>query len=353
MTIYAPAEDDGGAGVAVSAEQFESFMNGLKLGADNGAMVIAVSGGPDSMALVRLTQEWATAREIQVYALTVDHRLREEAADEATLVSTWLDALDVPHHTLVWREGETVKHLTRSSQAAAREGRFDLMSRWCADHNVKTLMTAHHADDQAETFLMRLIRGSGVDGLAAMSGKSKRGTVTLLRPLLEVTKADLVATCERFNQPWVHDPSNDSDSYGRTRIRKIMSALETEGLHRDRLLKTVAHMQRAQAAIDSMVDTLMADAFTDEEAGAVTLNVCMLCDAPEEIALRSLARCLKSVSGATYAPRFDSLERVFKDLKTSLEGSHEANAWTDRTLHGCQLRLANGVLRVSEELQKR
>lgn len=315
---------------------------------DTEAMAIAVSGGPDSMALCRLVQEWARPRRMKVVGLTVDHRLRDAAAQEAAKVSGWLKAIGVPHETLVWCDGETVKHLDRSPQAAARDGRFELMTTWCRQNNVTCLLTAHHADDQAETFLMRLIRGSGVDGLAAMSGDSHRGGVRVVRPLLSVSKADLISTCMRFTQSWVHDPSNDNDSYARTRIRKIMAALETEGLHRDRLLKTVSHMQRAQTAIESAVTDLKMAATSDEGDG-ITVDVAKLCRAPDEVALRCLAWCLKTVSGAPYAPRFDSLERVFLDLKATPDEVR----WSDRTLHGCQLRLAEGRLKVTQEGERR
>lgn len=344
--------EDAATGRAVTEQDFATLMAEFGLEPHTKAMAVAVSGGPDSMALCRLVQEWAEPRSLKVIGLTVDHRLRDEAADEAAKVSGWLDTIRVPHETLVWQDGATVKHLDRSSQAAARDARFDLMTAWCRENNVTCLLTAHHADDQAETFLMRLIRGSGVDGLAAMAGESKRGEVRVLRPLLTVTKADLISTCTRFNQSWVRDPSNDSDSYARTRVRKVMAALETEGLQRDRLLKTVTHMQRAQAAIESAVKDLRADA-TREDGAGITVDVALLCTAPDEVALRCLAWCLKAVSGASYAPRFDSLERVYICLKSTSDVTSKAERWTDRTLHGCQLRLVNGCLSVTQEGQRR
>lgn len=352
MTTSARELKGSGDGTTVTADQFADFMAAFSLEPDTRAIAVAVSGGPDSMALARMVQVWAIPRDIKVFALTVDHRLRDEAAAEASQVSSWLEGLDVQHETLVWQEGETVKHLDRSPQSAARDGRSDLMTQWCEMHGVDVLMTAHHADDQAETFLMRLIRGSGVDGLAAMSSETERGPIRLLRPLLGVPKADLIATCDAFDQPWVHDPSNDSESYARTRIRKIIAALESEGLHRDRLLKTVGHMQRARAAIDSAVTDLLKNAVVEGEGNALRLDIHAFLAAPDEVALRCLAGCLKSVSGATYAPRFDSLDRVFTDLKSGSDNSPEANAWTDRTLHGCQLRWVDDHLIVSKEGQR-
>lgn len=343
MTLT-PLEDEP-PGTAVTAHQFDAEIERLELAAGASAVAIAVSGGPDSMALCRLAQHWAAHRDIRVFALTVDHRLRVEAAGEARQVASWLTPLGIQHEILAWQGGETIKHLDRSPQAAAREARFDLMVRWCQEHQVPYLMTAHHADDQAETFLMRLVRGSGVEGLGAMAAKSKRGSIEVLRPLLAVTKADLVATCEAFDQPWVQDPSNIDDAYTRTRIRKLMLALKGEGLSRDRLLKTVTHMQRAQAAIDFAVQDLTLRAKQETADGSLAFDAQVLLNAPDEVTLRCLTDSLKTVSGASYPPRFASLERVFKDLK--------ASHWTDRTLHGCQLRLVESTLIVSKEAQNR
>lgn len=343
--MAAPDIENGVTGAAIAADQFAMFMDAFALQRDTKAVAVAVSGGPDSMALVRLVHDWAGPRNTKVFALTVDHRLRSESAAEAFKVGEWLTQLDIPHETLIWQDGETVKHLDRSPQAAARDGRFELMEQWCESQDINVLMTAHHADDQAETFLMRLIRGSGVDGLAAMSADTTRGSMRVLRPLLGVTKADLIATCEVYDQSWVHDPSNDSDSYARTRVRKIMAALESEGLDRDRLLKTVTHMQRAQSAIDSAVSDLFEKAVREGDGNALALDIQFLCAAPDEVALRCLARCLKRVSGSTYAPRFESLDRVYGDLKPR----SSSNPWTDRTLHGCQLRKVSDHLTIAPE----
>jgi tRNA(Ile)-lysidine synthase len=315
---------------------FGSFVPGEKIG-------VAVSGGPDSMALCRLTCDWAKERDLLPVGLTVDHRLRPQAAIEAEQVRKWLEGFGMQHETLAWDKGEFVKHLDRSPQAAARDARFSLLCQWCKDNDATALMTAHHADDQAETFLYRLIRGSGVDGLAAMAAEKLRNEVRLLRPLLGVTKADLIATCAAFDQRWVVDPSNAEEAFARVRLRKIMAALEEEGLHRDRLLKTVAHMQRAKVAIDRAVDELMHRVCNRLDSGQLEIDILALRDAPEEVALRFLTRCLMDISGAVYPPRFDSLIGVYRGIGT--------DTWSDRTLHGCQLRKIGPRLVISLELR--
>ncbi|NKB46115.1 MAG: tRNA lysidine(34) synthetase TilS [Alphaproteobacteria bacterium] len=221
-------------GASVSSEIFADLMEAFRPFVAGERFAVAVSGGPDSMALCRLMKEWVDARGLRVVGVTVDHRLREEGQSEAQQVSRWLSKFEMEHETLAWEHGETIKTLDRSPQAAARDARFDLLCGWCRENSISALMTAHHADDQAETFLYRLVRGSGVDGLAAIAPDTKRNGVRVLRPVLTIPKADLIATCDAYGQAWVNDPSNGDDAFARVRLRRIMAALEQEGLDRDR-----------------------------------------------------------------------------------------------------------------------
>lgn len=344
MPVVDNDHGDSLSGKPITADAFVDLMIGFGPFSTEDSIAIAVSGGPDSMALCRLMYEWAKEHGVTTYALTVDHQLRDAARIEALSVKGWLERVGMPHEVLKWDAGASVKHLNASPQSAARDARFELMFDWCRRLGVKTLMTAHHADDQAETFLYRLIRGSGVDGLAAMSADTHRNGIRLLRPLLGVTKTDLISTCDRFNQAWVSDPSNNEDAFARVRIRKIMGALEEEGLHRDRLLKTVGHMQRAKAAIDHAVEDLMSLSSSSVAADTLDIHIGRLMDAPEEVTLRCLARCLMHVSGTIYPPRFESLIALYRALGTP--------DWTDRTLHGCQLRAKDTLLVVSIEQRK-
>jgi tRNA(Ile)-lysidine synthase len=262
-----------------------------------------------------------------VVALTVDHRLREEAAAEAAQVGAWLGARGIAHETLTWDEGASLRGAVRSPQKAARDARYRLLAQWCRARGISHLLVAHHADDQVETFLMRLARGSGVNGLAAMAPVVALYGIALMRPLLDIPKAELIAVCADAGQPWIEDPSNASTASTRVRFRKARRLLEAEGLTRARLLMTVQHMQRARAAIDHAVMALLKAACSWDDYARARLLLQPFQEAPAEIALRALERVLMAASGEDYGPRFESLERLYARFS--------AGPWRDSTLHGC------------------
>ncbi|MGE4061762.1 MAG: tRNA lysidine(34) synthetase TilS [Rhodospirillaceae bacterium] len=304
-------------------------------------LATAVSGGADSMALVLLLARWARENNATVHALTVDHALRDAAADEARQVAAWLAPLDIPHTTLRWAEGVAYRGRASSAQAVARDARYRLMMDWCMANGCSHLFVAHHADDQAETFLLRLARGSGVDGLAAMTPLVERGGIRLARPLLAVPKDRLVAYLRDIGQPWIEDPSNHDPNYGRTRLRAARTILEREGLSSGRLLATADHMRRARAALDYYVGELLARACTWDEYGVGRVDLGQFLAAPEEIGLRGLARVLMTAGGQVYRPRFERLLRLYESLRTG--------PWRDSTLHGCVLVRGGAQLTVARE----
>ncbi|MGZ6175306.1 MAG: tRNA lysidine(34) synthetase TilS [Candidatus Binataceae bacterium] len=325
---------------ALSADQLGAAMRGYAL-SPGAKVAVAVSGGADSMALALLLADWTAAKSIALTALTVDHGLRPEAAAEAKQVEAWLGSRGIAHRILTWEEGAHLRGHPRSPQKAARDARYALMTSWCAARDVSHLFLAHHADDQVETFLMRLARGSGVNGLAAMAPATALHGVVLARPLLDVPKAALVAFCRERGQTWIEDPSNLNAASTRVRFRAARRLLEAEGLTRERLLTTVKHMQRARTALEETVDALLRDACRWDEFGVAHIDVAAVQAAPDEIALRAIERVLIAASGAVYGPRFEALERVHTRL-----GSEP---WRDSTLHGCALNREGGSLVIRRE----
>ncbi|MSO98839.1 MAG: tRNA lysidine(34) synthetase TilS [Rhodospirillaceae bacterium] len=325
------------AGHPIDAEAFGKAMPSNELA----RIAVAVSGGADSMALVLLADQWARARSCQLTALTVDHHLRPESASEAKSVAQWLSARGIAHEILIWDEGEKLRHLTRSAQDAARVARLDLLTAWCRTNGYEHILLAHHADDQVETFFMRLARGSGLQGLGGMDAITRYRGVTLLRPLLSFAKSDLIATCQAFGQSWIDDPSNQNSKYTRTRFRKSRALLESEGLTRERILSTMAHLQRARVALNSHVRALHNDACVWSDFGAATLSARRFLAAPEDVSLRLLSDVLRSAGGQTYGPRFDSLQRLHAKLRNG-----QVNTVT---LHGCCIARSGDAVTVCRE----
>ena len=191
------------------------------------AIVLAVSGGPDSVALMWLAARWrrALTRGPRLIAVTVDHGLRAEAAREARDVKRLAKSLDLPHRTLRWTGAKPKTGLP----AAARAARYRLLAQAARKHGATHILTAHTRDDQAETLLMRMLRGSGIAGLAAMARESEREGVRLARPLLDISKSQLIATLNKAKIGFADDPTNRDIGFTRPRLRALMPALAEEG----------------------------------------------------------------------------------------------------------------------------
>ncbi|MCA3256105.1 tRNA lysidine(34) synthetase TilS [Bradyrhizobium sp.] len=253
---------------------------------DNGPVALAVSGGADSLALLLLAHRDLGAR---TRALTVDHGLRPESAAEAAQVAAVCAALRVPHVTLVW-EGPKPD---ANRQAAARAARYRLMGDWCAANGVGVLITAHHADDQAETLLMRLARGSGGPGLAGIREVNKvNSEVTLFRPLLGVSRKSLKMLVESAGLTPIDDPSNADPAYDRTHARALLAA--TPSLDPVRLAASAAHLQAGESALDWAVD-LAWRSRTRRDGAALVADVA---DLPAEIVRRLVVRALGEFGAA-------------------------------------------------------
>ncbi|MDR1009430.1 MAG: tRNA lysidine(34) synthetase TilS, partial [Rickettsiales bacterium] len=255
--------------------------------ADGHRFAIALSGGSDSMALALLAANWAKTRDVEVITLTVDHRLRAESAHEAKWVGTQMSARGIRHEILTYKGRLPTKNI----EAAAREYRYKLLCDWCRANAVDALLVAHNSDEQAETFLMNLSRGSGVSGLAAMSERAGIGGIPVLRPLLEFKKADLQRFLRTKHQEWIEDPMNRDERFKRVRMRGLLKRLE---LSPERIALTVENMARAKEALEFYADELLAAPLTVER----------LKSAPEDTALRALAKVLIG----KYHPRLSSLK---------------------------------------------
>ena len=303
-------------------------------------LALAVSGGPDSLALLHLAAPWAQANEIALTVLTIDHGLRAGSAIEAERVASEAARLGLPHATLRWAPPARP---ASGLQASARQARYDLLAGYCHAHGIKALLTAHHRDDQAETFLMRLARGSGLDGLAAMPVRGAWAGIAVLRPLLDVPKARLVATLEESGVSFSTDPSNSDPRFERTQLREESDALARIGLTADAIARSVGRLRRAREALEHATEVFLSAHGEAHEAGYCMLDRGALATAPEEIALRVLARVLDAVTGREEAASLAKIEALLEPL---LAESDKA-----RTIGGCRLQPSGDQLFIVREVR--
>ena len=267
------------------------------------AIGVAVSGGGDSMALLDLAETWSRVRGVAVASATVNHGLRPEAAGEAEMVAAFCASREIPHDTLRWTGWDGKGNL----QAAARAARRDLLTDWALSKGLKAVVVGHTADDQAETVLMRLARGSGVDGLAGIPDRTG-GDIPFLRPLLGFGRAELRDYLIAQGIAWVDDPSNDDEAFDRVRARKMGGILADLGLTRERLLQTAEHMRAAQKVLKAEA-LRRAEQDVTTEGGDLVLVRSLLDLAASDTEPRVLAAAIGWVGGeAVYKPRFASLK---------------------------------------------
>ncbi|MBL8587466.1 MAG: tRNA lysidine(34) synthetase TilS [Methylobacteriaceae bacterium] len=296
-------------------------------------VVLAVSGGPDSIALMRLAADWRAAGAPRLSVACVDHRLRPESTREAEAVVAQAARLGFDAVTLVWAEAQPGPAL----QERARAARYRLLSAEARRRGADVVMTAHHADDQAETVLMRLSRGSGVAGLAGMAASTRRGGVEIARPLLGLRKAALVELCRREGLAFVDDTMNADPRFARARLRRVLPGL---GLDVDALLRLAARAARADAALErAAADVLPVQA----RAVGCALDLAALAAAPAELRLRALRRAIETAAPPLPDAAPLRLERL-EALEARFAAALAAGAPFAATLGGAALRRTAATL---------
>lgn len=296
---------------------------------------VAVSGGGDSVALLHLLAAWRAAGGPELAAVTVDHGLRPEAAAEAEAVAAACAGLGVPHRVLRWQGWDGRGNL----QDAARRARQRLIAEWAAGQGLGAVALGHTADDQAETLLLRLARGSGVDGLSGMMAERRAQGVLWLRPLLEVRRAELRDWLRARGIGWAEDPSNDDPRFDRVKARQALAALAPLGIDPAGLLDTAARMRMARQAL-ALAAQAAARALARIDGGDVVLAAGFGA-LPEETRLRIAAHALRWIGGGAYRPRLAALRAALSAVRDGKPA----------TLAGCLLLPEAGGLRIAREPQ--
>lgn len=297
---------------------------------------VGLSGGGDSTALLLLLADWAAANNMGLAAVTVDHGLRKAAAAEANQAGRLAASLGIPHDILCWQGWSGQGNL----QASAREARFSLISDWAARKGIKTIALGHTLDDQAETVLMRLLRGSGVDGLSGMASRRDMGGITWIRPLLDFRRDQLRQFLKQRSIDWCDDPSNEDRTFDRVKVRKALAELEKIGLTAEDVAATADRMKLASKALEIEAHRAAMSITHVTVAGEVEFDTAKFATLPEDIRNRLLAHALCWIGGSRYRPRLMALNAVLQAAKAGKRS----------TLAGCLVTPAkSGALRIGRE----
>ncbi len=285
-------------------------------------VVLAVSGGADSLCLLPLATAAASAlRPAPTFlAVTIDHGWRVEAGDEARWVAEITTRFGFPHHLLTWPGAKP----ETGRQEAARNARYCLFTNLAVDLDLSgpvAIATGHHSDDQAETFLMRLARGSGVDGLSGMLPSrplkalpGRRTDLHLVRPFLSVPKARLVATLRKRGQTWIEDPGNANPAFERVRIRQALTTLQDIGIDAAAIGRSASRLAEARIALDAATDTLVHRSVEHHDGAMAIIAGPAFDAAPHELRLRLLQRLWPAFGGPGQSPQRSQLETLISQL---------------------------------------
>ena len=318
------------------------------------ALVLAVSGGPDSVALMWLAARWrrSLARGPKLVVITVDHGLRPEAAREAREVKRQATALALTHRTLRWRGAKPKTGLP----AAARDARYRLLAQAARAIGATHVLTAHTRDDQAETLLMRLLRGSGIAGLSAMARVTMRDGIVLARPLLDVPKSQLIATLKRARLGFADDPTNRDSAFTRPRLRALLPQLANEGGDARNLVRLAARFSRANAAVEVLTDgaerflRLRDRGDAPHGPAARSFEAKAFATLPEEVRLRLLLRAIDAL-GHEGPAELGKVEALLAALDQAIAGVRRSSAKgrpaLKQTLAGALISLAGGRIHVA------
>ena len=297
---------------------------------------VAVSGGSDSLGLLYLLHDWARDAGCELRVVTVDHGLRPESAAEAEQVARHAQELGLRHDCLKWTGWDGHGNL----QDQARRARYDLMAQWAETQGIQSVALGHTADDQAETFLMRLAREAGVDGLSAMTPRRRYGGIVFCRPALRATREELRDALRTRKIAWIDDPTNQDTAYERVRARQVLAALGPLGISANSLTAVAHHMSEVRKTLYWYV-FLAARETVSFQNGDLLIARKEFRPLQREVARRLIQSALKWVSNAEYAPRGRAMDLLMESIRSG----------TSMTLLGCQVVIDAHNIRILREFK--
>lgn len=274
-------------------------------------LAIGVSGGADSLALVLQMHEELSHNGYKIIALTVNHGLRDEAPIEAQYVAEVMLKAGIEHHILIWQGNKP----TTGIEEAARNARYHLLCGWCQEHKIQNLVIAHHLFDQAETFLMRLQRGSGLDGLCGMQPVSENDEIRILRPLLNVLPQKMKDYLIAKKITWVEDASNQNEEYLRVKARKFLPELEEKlGITAKRIVETMSLLGETRSFMEEVTQYFIDNEVFFYDNSGCSLNLLSLKKQHPEMIYRVLNRLLKKIGRRAYSAESYELTRLRENI---------------------------------------
>ena len=322
----------------ISSAEFSALMTKIETFCFAGeGIAVAVSGGADSSALMELMREWSLENKTKLFILTVDHKLRTSSRREALAIREYCLNIGLEHHLLEWF-GEKPKS---GVQAAARTARYNLMRDWCRERSVQTIMVGHTIEDQAETFLLRMSRGSGARGLSGMPLVSTSGGINIVRPLLGISRQRLLATLKTKSIRWIDDPSNVDCQFERVKIREKTIKLRENQISPSSIAAVARVFGELRALRDRDNVRILNSIGKFHDEGFIDVDRNQLFNLNVEKASRFILASLIEVGGIYYPPRRKRLQR----LMNSLESSGIVKA----TLGGCIIVSNKNRLRIFRE----
>ena len=315
---------------------YNEFLSSIKVKED---LAVAVSGGPDSLALAYLTKCYSLKNKIKVKYYIVNHKLRKEASLEAEIVKKVLKKIDIQCTILNWNGKKPSKNI----QAIARDKRYSLLANECKKNNIKHLLIGHHLNDLFENFLIRIVRGSGLNGLISFSKntKSRDQDLNIIRPLLNLEKKDLLYVSNKVFNFFVKDPSNINEDYKRTRIRNLLHALENEGLDLKKLKLTISNLKDSNESIKFYVDNNLKKNVVFLKRKNVYILSYNFFDQSHEIIFRSLTKLIQKLGKKYYPVRGKSINELIKGINKK--------SFARITLGGCFVERVKETILISQE----
>ena len=313
-------------------KKFEKNLNGLKKN-----FVVAVSGGPDSLALAYLSKILSVKKNLKPKFYIIDHKLRTESSNEASKVKKILKKKSINSKILIWKGKKPLNNI----QSTARKKRFELILNECKKNKINNILLGHHIDDLYENFFLRILRGSGLNGLVSFDKETIFEKFKIYRPLVDFEKKDLVYIANKVFNFYINDPSNENEKFKRTKIRNYLEFLKNEGLNKKKLLLTIKNLKDSNSSINYYVNqNLRENIFFNKKNNTYLLNFNFF-NQSHEVIFRSLSEIIKKMGKKYYPVRGKSLDLlILKILKNSIFKS---------TLGGCLIEKIDQTVIISKE----